>query len=265
MGKYEKVIESIFHEKYDPGDVRVSFTREDLVEAHDSLGLQRTKNIGDIPYSFRFRRKLPNSIMETAPHYSEWIIVGTGIAEYQFRLSKPGKILPNLFHHPIKIPDATPEIVKLYAPGTDEQALLTRVRYNRLVDVFTGLTCYSIQNHLRTTVPNIGQIEVDEIYAGLNDRGTHYVLPCQAKSQGDSFGIVQVLQDIALCKDKYPYSICLPIALQFVSENKVAVLELSVREENDILEFNIVNERHYILVPQSEIPENDLRGLKDSR
>ena len=264
MSKYEEVIKRVFHEKYEPGDVRVSFTRNDLVDAHDELDLPRAKNIGDIPYSFRFRRELPDSILKTAPQDSEWIIVGTGIAEYQFRLSKPGKILPTLFHHPIKIPDATPEIVKQYAPGTDEQALLTRVRYNRLIDVFTGLTCYSIQNHLRTTVPNIGQIEVDEIYAGLNERGKHYVLPCQAKSQGDSFGIVQVLQDIALCEDKYPYAYCRPIALQFVSENKVAVLELSVREENDILEFNIVNERHYILVPQSEISENDLRDLKDS-
>ena len=264
MGKYEAVIERVFHEKYELGDVRVSFTRDDLVEAHDILGLPRTKNIGDIPYSFRFRRKLPDSILKTAPQDSEWIIVGTGIAEYQFRLSNPGKISPTPFHQPIRIPDATPEIVKQYAPGTDEQALLTKVRYNRLIDVFTGLTCYSIQNHLRTTVPDIGQIEVDEIYAGLNERGTHYVLPCQAKSLGDSFGIVQVLQDIALCESKYPYAVCRPIALQFITENMVAVLELSVREENDILQFNIANERHYLLVPKSEFSEKDLRKLKDS-
>src|SRR5437868_1630175 len=41
----------------------------------------------------------------------------------------------------------------------DEQALLARVRYNRLVDIFTGVTCYSLQNHLRTAVPEMGQVE----------------------------------------------------------------------------------------------------------
>lgn len=263
MSKYEQVIEWVFRKNFNPDDVRVRFTRDELVEAHDALGLPRTKNIGDIPYSFRFRRELPSSILETAPQDSEWIIVGTGIAEYQFRLSMPGKIVPTLHYYPIKIPDATPEIVRHYAPGTDEQALLTQVRYNRLVDVFTGLTCYSVQNHLRTTVSNIGQVEVDEIYVGLNMRGTHFVLPCQAKSKGDRFGIAQVLQDVELCADRYPNAICRPIAVQFVEENNVAVLELAVREEDDILKLNIVEERQYLLVPRSEISERDLSMLKD--
>ena len=264
MSKYEQVIEWVFQQNYRPGDVRVGFTRDELVEAHDELGLPRTKNIGDIPYAFRFRRELPASIVAAAPRGAEWIIVGTGIAEYQFRLSMPGKIIPTLHYYPIKIPDATPEIVRQYATGTDEQAILTRVRYNRLVDVFTGLTCYSIQNHLRTTVTNIGQVEVDEIYVGLNKRGTHFVLPCQAKSKGDRFGIVQVLQDFALCADRYPYATCRPIALQFVADSHIAVLELAVREEDEILKLNIVDEKQYMLVPRSEISEDDLRVLKDS-
>lgn len=263
MSKYEQVIEWVFRKNYQQGDIRVRFTREELVEAHDALDLPRTKNIGDIPYSFRFRRELPLSILSTAPADSEWIIVGTGIGEYQFRLSMPGKIAPTLHYYPIQIPDATPEIVRLYAPGTDEQALLTRVRYNRLVDLFTGLTCYSIQNHLRTTVVDIGQVEVDEIYAGLNKRGTHFVLPCQAKSEGDRFGIVQVLQDLALCAARYPYAICRPIALQFIQEDRVAILELAVRDDEEILKLNIVDEKQYVLVPSSDVSENDLQALKE--
>lgn len=264
MSKYEQVIEWVFQKNFELGDVRVRFTREELVDAHDALGIPRTKNIGDIPYTFRFRRQLPDSILVTAPQNAEWIIVGTGIAEYQFRLSIPDKIVPTLHYYPIKVPDATPEIVRQYAPGTDEQALLTRVRYNRLVDLFTGLTCYSIQNHLRTTVMNLGQVEVDEIYVGLNNRGTHFVLPCQAKSRGDKFGIVQVLQDLALCADRYPNAICRPIALQFIAENNVAVLELAVREENDILKLNIIDEKQYKLVPRSDISDDDLKISKES-
>jgi hypothetical protein len=161
----------------------------------------------------------------------------------------------------IKIPDATPEIVRHYAPGTDEQALLTRARYNRLIDTFTGLTCYSVQNHLRTTVKGIGQIEVDEIYVGINRRGTHFVVPCQAKSASDRFGIVQVIQDIALCRIKYPNAICKPIAIQFIESNSIAMLELSVTETDEILALNIVEERHYDLIPRSEIDEVELQHL----
>ncbi len=54
-----------------------------------------------------------------------------------------------------KIPDSTPGIVMMYALS-DEQALLARLRYNRLIDIFTAVTCYSLQNHLRTAVPNVG-------------------------------------------------------------------------------------------------------------
>ncbi|NOQ22244.1 MAG: endonuclease [Candidatus Aegiribacteria sp.] len=264
MGKYERIIEKVFDQNYKPNKVRVDFKREHLVEAADVLGIERIKNLGDIPYSFRFRRDLPDSIQNTAPAGAEWIIVGTGVGEYQFRLAAPGKIEPNSHIKLVKVPDATPEIVRHYAPGKDEQALLTRARYNRLVDIFTGLTCYSIQNHLRTTVSGIGQVEVDEIYVGINKSGVHFVLPCQAKSPGDRFGVVQVMQDIALCQERYPNAICKPIALQFINDNSVAILELSVSEENELLIFSIVDEKHYQLVPRTRILEEELRILMEN-
>lgn len=262
MGKYEQIIERVFFNNFVESSTRVSFDRGELVRASDTLGLARIKNLGDIPYSFRFRRELPESIQNTAPDNTEWIIVGTGIATYQFRLASPGKIHPAPNRYPIKVPDATPEIVRKYAPGTDEQALLTRVRYNRLVDLFSGLTCYSIQNHLRTTVTNIGQIEVDEIYIGINKRGTHFVLPCQAKSPGDRFGIAQVMQDMALCEERYPNAICRPIALQFTGESDVAILELTISETGETLDFSVVAEKHYKLVPRTEISDEELATLK---
>ncbi len=261
MNKYEQVISWVFQKNYVPGDVRVKFTRDELVNAHDALALFPTKNIGDIPYSFRFRRELPDAIRDTAPDQAEWVIEGTGIAEYQFRLSMPGKIAPSLHQYPIMIPEATPEIIRQYTPGIDEQALLTRVRYNRLIDTFTGLTCYSIQNHLRTTVKGIEQVEVDEIYVGLNKKGEHFVLPCQAKSRGDKFGIVQVIQDISLCSARFPDAICRPIALQFIDENSVAILELAVRDEEQILRLNVIDEKRYVLMPR---PDFGSEGEADS-
>ena len=146
MSKYDHIIERVFIKNYVDGNIKVPFDRDELAQACDDLGISRIKNLGDIPYSYRFRRELPESIKMTCESGYEWIIVGTGISTYEFRLASPGKIAPTTNRQKIKIPDATPEIVRRYAPGTDEQALLTKVRYNRLIDIFTGLTCYSIQN-----------------------------------------------------------------------------------------------------------------------
>jgi hypothetical protein len=113
-------------------------------------------------------------------------------------------------------------------------------------------------------VSNIGQVEVDEIYVGVNKRGTHFVLPCQAKSPGDRFGIVQVMQDMALCQERYPNAMCKPIALQFMNDNGVAILELAVTEEDELLKLNIVEEKHYELVPRAQISDAELRMLMES-
>lgn len=258
LSKYDRVIERVFINNFKPGDKKVSITRDELAEACEFLGISRIKNLGDIPYSYRFRRNLPDSINSHAPDNFEWIIVGSGIGKYDFQLASPAKISPSSNRQRIKIPDATPEIVKKYAPGTDEQALLTKVRYNRLVDLFTGLTCYSIQNHLRTSVLNIGQIEIDEIYLGISKKGAHYVIPCQAKSPGDRFGIVQVMQDIAFCRARYPNAICKPIALQFLSANDLAILELSVDVEENIYKLSVVDERHYQLTDKDGINYNEI-------
>src|SRR5438105_5867530 len=123
-----------------------------------------------------------------------------------------------------KVPDSTPGIIIMYALG-DEQALLAKLRYNRLVDIFTGITCYSLQSHLRTTVPNVGQVETDEIYVGVDRRGAHYVFPVQAKGGNDRLGIVQIEQDFALCAHRFPSLLCRPIAAQFMAIEVIALFE----------------------------------------
>ncbi len=145
-------------------------------------------NIGDIIYSFRFRTALPQAIVVTQPKGLEWIIEGKGKSRYSFRLVPATRIKPREDLISISVPDATPEIIRAYALD-DEQSLLAVVRYNRLIDTFLGLTTYSLQNHLRTTVKNIGQIEIDELYIGLDKHRCHYVIPVQAKGGKDQIGI----------------------------------------------------------------------------
>jgi hypothetical protein len=173
--RYERIIEAIFRKHYQPGVREVRFRRDDIVQAARRLKVPLPKNLGDVLYSFRYRTALPDSITTLAPEGQAWIIRSAGTAQYAFVLMPLLLIAPSAALAETKIPDATPGIIQRYALG-DEQALLAKLRYNRLVDIFTGLTCYSLQNHLRTTAPGIGQAEVDEVYLGIDKRGVHYVL-----------------------------------------------------------------------------------------
>src|SRR2546421_4165839 len=127
----------------------------------------------------------------------------------------------------------------------DEQALLAKVRYNRLVDIFTGVTCYSLQNHLRTTAPEIGQVETDEIYVGVDKKGAHYVFPIQAKAGNERISIVQIEQDLAVCGHKFPSLVCRPLAAQFMADDVIAMFEFEEGEGG----LGIGSEKHYKLVP----------------
>ena len=125
-----------------------------------------------------------------------------------------------------------------------------------MIGIFLGITTYSLQNHLRTTVRDIGQIEVDEIYVGVDRYGRQFVVPVQAKGGEDQHGAVQTQQDIACCGEKFPTLICRPVSAQFLSEGRIALFELAL--END--ELKVVEERHYRLVPAAEISPDDLRA-----
>lgn len=140
----------------------------------------------------------------------------------------------------------------------DEQALLAKLRYNRLIDIFTGLTCYSLQNHLRTTVANMGQVETDEIYIGVDKKGAHYVMPVQAKGGTDKIGVVQVEQDIAMCAQKFPDLICRPIASQFIENELIALFEVELVPEG----VRVLEEKHYRLVSPDEITPEELEIYK---
>ncbi len=263
MGKiknrYEKLIEEIFFQNYKKGDKSVSFHRTELEKTAKKLHIDLPKNLGDIIYTFKFRAPLPEKIIKTADPDKEWVIKNVGRSEYRFEQVKEARILPDPMMLAIKIPDAIPGIVEKYALD-DEQALLAKVRYNRLIDIFTGVTCYSLQNHLRTTVPGIGQVETDEIYVGIDKNGRQYVFPVQAKGGKDEIGIVQIEQDIKLCEHKYPNLICRALAAQFIDKDKISIFELAL-EDNEIKK---VSEKHYKLVPSDSISDEEIESYNHS-
>lgn len=257
MNRYRILIERIFFDHWIEGVTEFEFERSEI-EAHAAQNsIQLPKNIGDLIYSFRFRYPLPEAILRTQPSTLEWIIEGAGRARYRFRLAKVTRIIPNASLIRIAIPDATPELIRAYALD-DEQALLAIVRYNRLIDTFLGLTSYSLQNHLRTYVKSVGQIEIDELYIGMDKYGCHYVIPVQAKGGKDQIGVVQVSQDLAFAGEKFPGMRCRPIAAQFMPDGVIAMFELVI--END--QVRVVEERHYKLVPSTDLDEHAIRAYR---
>lgn len=256
-GAYDLIIGKIFDDHYQAGDTQFEFIRKEIVEAKNLLAPELDLNPGDVPYSYRYRRSFPAHILATQPTDKEWIIEGAGRSRYRFRLVTATRIVPNPTLVVTDIPDATPELIRAYALD-DEQALLAILRYNRLIDTFLGLTTYSLQNHLRTTVKKIGQIEIDELYIGLDKHGCHYVIPVQAKGGKDQIGVVQTTQDIKFVEQKFPGMRCKAISAQFMTGQIVALFELTLQGDS----IAVVDERHYRLVPAQDLNPAAIRNYR---
>ncbi len=253
--RYNRIIEQIFLNHYVKGATEVSFEREEIIQVAKKLGIDPPKNTGDAIYSFRYRAELPQSIRSKAPKGTVWIIRPAGRSKYRFVAVHEQQITPSKLMSETRVPDSTPGIISRYAL-TDEQALLAKLRYNRLVDIFTGVACYSLQNHLRSTAPGIGQVETDEVYVGVDKRGVHYVFPVQAKGGRDKLSIVQIEQDLALCKAKFSGLVCRAIGAQFMKDNVIALYEFEEGKDG----VTISSEKHYKLVPPEEITADELKS-----
>jgi hypothetical protein len=158
----------------------------------------------------------------------------------------------------IKVLDTMPQFIRQYALN-DEQVLLATLRYNRLIDTFLGLACYSLQSYLQTTARGFGQTVTDEIYIGLNEQWRPFVIPVQVKGKNKPTSTVQIEQDMAVCGAKFPALACRPVAAQFIESDLIALFEF-VQSEGMI---SIKEERHYRIVPNEKL--SDENTARDSR
>jgi hypothetical protein len=261
LNRYLALVERIFFGPafggYQPGKTVLEFEREDIERAAAELAIKLPKNLGDVVYAIRYRMRMPTSILDTQEDGKEWIIEGAGRARYRFCLVPVNRILPNRDLITTKIPDATPEIITSHALN-DEQALLAKVRYNRLVDIFLGITAYSLQSHLRTSVKGVGQIEIDEVYVGVDRHGVQYVVPVQAKGGADQLSVVQAKQDIACCAEKFSGLVCRSVSTQFMEDDRIAMFELTVQDD----QVKIVDEKHYKLAQGDSISTEELASYR---
>ena len=253
--RYQAILVKIFSNHGGGNKKDFLFERDEITTVASQLKIQLPKNIGDVLYSQRYRAEWPEGIKSAIPKGHDLVILPAGKSRYRFNLVRGSRrVIPRLDAAVIKVPDATPEIIAAYAQS-DEQAVLARVRYNRLIDVFLGITAYSLQNHFRTSVKDMGQIEIDELYVGVNREGQQFIVPVQAKGGSDQLSVIQAIQDIACCREKFPQLTCRPVSAQFMADGVIAMFEL--REEEDGVP-RVAEERHYDLVPFDKIEGSDL-------
>ncbi len=191
LKEYDQVIIRVFdklRKTFKDAD-RMPFSKSDVVRALRELDLD-INNVPDITYTYRTGRSpLPQAITV----HGNWAIDGAGKGKYYFvRLVRSPYVDIPKDVESIRVLDSTPQIILKYQ-SNDEQAVLARLRYNRLVDTFTSLTTYHLQGHFRTTVSGVGQIEIDDLYIGIDTDGHGFVLPVEAKSESpkDRLGVVQ--------------------------------------------------------------------------
>ena len=245
LSQYDEVILSVFSHHYREGAKYLKFQKDELADACRKYGIT-VRNIPDIIYTYRTgRRMLPPKILATG----HWAIAPAGRGAYAFRLLRnpPHFDIPFKDYAPVDIYNAIPEVVEGLL-RRDEQSLLTRILYNRLVDIFTGLTCFHIQNHHRSFVADMGEVELDSLYVGMDKKGALYVLPIEAKSQAESemIGRIQVSQMAKLVRQDFSRLSRRVLAVKDLADGTIAMVEFDDHEEPD--DFGIVSVSRFRLI-----------------
>jgi len=249
LANYDKIITALFKQKYKSSKTKdkLDFTKDELVQTASKLKLD-LRNPPDVVYTYRTRKTLPDTILATG----NWILVPRGKGKFAFAKTTRApfiKIQQGLAH--IEILNALPEIVEKYT-ANDEQGLLSTLRYNRLIDIFTGVTCFHLQSHIRTTIAGEGQIEIDDLYVGVDEDGVEYILPIEAKSpdERDKLGWFQIANLVKFAAQSFPRLKCRAIAAKPMGHNTVCLIEFD--DNADYEEIGIKNIKLYKLVRENE-------------
>jgi DNA-directed RNA polymerase subunit K/omega len=230
----------------------IEFTQDDVrIAMRDAVQngwiKREIKNVPDIKYTYDARRNLPIECEQLGP--LTWLQNGKG--KYKFRRTKRR----NLIVLPDDLPFPTPQIepeVDQTPPfiasllGDDEQAVFTRVRNSGLISKFLGFSAWPIQGHHRTTV-SYGQIEVDEVQAGL-DGQTRAIVPISGKGGQDKLSWSQALNlnTYGAQKPRVDGLTIKSIGLWRDDENTIWMIEFTPSIDIDDIEF--ANVRRFRLI-----------------
>jgi hypothetical protein len=225
---------------FDLGDVRLAMERA----VTDGVLKKPIKNVADIKYTYDARRELPTELTQAGP--LTWLAMSKG--KYQFRKTRRKNLidLPLEEMLPPKLEivlDQTPASISPLL-GEDEQAAFTRVRNAGLINSMLGFLAWHIQGHHRTTV-NYGQIEIDEVHAGIGPENELTVIPISGKGGVDKLSWSQALNLNTYGAEKFRrhHVKVKSVGLWRDPKNDIWIIEFS--PELDIDKIEIVKARRF--------------------
>ncbi|MCX6049954.1 MAG: hypothetical protein NT075_33060 [Chloroflexi bacterium] len=147
-----------------------------------------------------------------------------------------------------KVVDLTPTNINEFDLN-EKQLLLARIRYNRLIDFFTGCDCFSLQRNDQITDTNTNKIENIEIYFGTRARDGQFIIPVKSFDRQEKILVRKISQDFTAYEAEFPTLHCIPIAAQWMEEHTLALFSFSRRYDG----FWLSEEKHYQLMSPTEL------------
>lgn len=217
----------------------VPFTKEDLVRHGDEirkLGISArslaVKNVPDIIYTYRARSDLPTEILA----WGNYAIVGRGKGRYAFyRIGRPNRVSTPTTRKTVMVSDVIPVWARRFM-NDDEQGMLTAIASNGLVARHLQLKrAFRLQSHLRCSVTNHGQVEIDELYVGEDAAAKHVVVAVEAKDRSDHdlLNISQLYGCAQALFERYPGHQLKLLGAKPVGSGAVAMCEFCVGRSPD--------------------------------
>tara|TARA_R110000787_G_scaffold71920_24_gene160223 strand:- start:3806 stop:4615 length:810 start_codon:yes stop_codon:yes gene_type:complete len=229
----------------------IPFALEDVRAAmrdavSDGVIDREVKNVADIKYTYDARRRFPAEMEQAGPIV--WLQNGKGLYKL-LRSRRPNLIdFPGVLEaHPEleSVVDQTPPFIAGLL-GQDEQAVFTRVRNAGLINQVLGFQAWPIQGHHRTTV-SYGQIEIDEVQAGLDgQQGT--IVPISGKGGQDMLSWSQALNLNVYGRDKAPKPdlAVRSLGLWRDDENTIWIVEFTPETDIELIEIKNVRRFRFI-------------------
>jgi hypothetical protein len=247
---YVPILRELVRRFREPGSQRVEFTVRDVRQVANDLGIE-IGNAPDLVYRMRSRTRLPDDILDMG------FTILRGVGRGRYALEVGGEAVVHLPEHEIlDHNDQTPLPVRRLLPESpvdlDEQGLLTMVSYCKLLDHFTGLTVYRLRSHVRKSVPNVGQAELDEIDVGvaMRDDDIPVVFPIEAKAADEVINRVQIATAVAYCQTYFPGHQIRPIVVKLTYDGVMHFLEF--RSTTALAGLRAINSCGYRLNPSKK-------------
>lgn len=241
--RYTEIVEHIFLANFRPGAREVHFSEGEINQFAKKLGIRVPEDPGDLVCCFRDPAALPESVRERAPRGKIWLIRSAGRSRYRFVATRKFVMAPREILAVTRVPSSTPDLIVKFALD-EQQVLLGILRYDRLIDIFTGMSCYPVASSR-----HVEQANADEIYIGVDSRGAPKVFPIQATGQGEKLSVAQIERSLAFCATRFPSLVCAPIGAQVMTDGLIALLRFQDSENG----IGLTDEKRYRLVPSNTI------------